>query len=1414
MRALLGSFFFVVALLAGHYHSEALAAPGEVIFGQSASFSGGAWEPGPRFNAGLLSAFYEVNNNTGGVHGRVIKLHSLDDQYSVPNIAPNVQTLLNIPDMFAFVAFMGSPTTSAALPLLKAAKMPVIGPLTGSAVFRKGADVTGVDWQPYTINVRAGYDDEAFAMLRLFVTEKRWKRISIIYQDDAFGGPAKVAILSAMDNMKLEATSIHSYKRPDIPTYDFSQHAADVWQHNPQGVILYCVEGYSNPFLEEMYKLMAANPTRKVSFITGSWLGDGNRNFIANKNLDPSLFYQTQVVPHPTLSTLNISKQYRHAMTQHADTSFDYLSMEGYIVGRVVIEALQRTPTFVRADFLEAIYNTKLFSIEELLAGPYNQDCVHDSGTATGRSSFCRCNQGMRNVATTTLDSTYKWAPAAADMVYPVTECWATKDIVRRPVVLVSMIPTTASAALTQAVALLGQGISVSEQTAAVAVTESVASSGETTDKLVELGQDTLLLGGLAGMDVAAQDQFPIFPVFTQLPHLATQSYRKTDIHMLATLQQQVYAQSDFVSEKRSGDATHLVLSDAAAAVRNEQGVGIEQMYRDSLISEGLQVGSTTLFNDGNDAALVAALGSVPATASVWVMGISTTGQMDALLDRMEAAPGLNVFISFNDLGLHYAHLSQRYANAGASTATAEVLQRLRFATNLPLWSSPDVDGNVFVKRYQEAMTARGLGSASNISNPIFFTGYFLSRLVDFVLVRTNGDASPESFVKELYHTSVLSMEGVTLGPYIADQCSNEDCLCNVGPRTMEMYSVHTLMYATVNSTADHALRFSKCFVEYSLPTTPEKSYAGIIAAAVVVPVVLIVAIVVGIYQYSRYRKVRYAPKEAAGAADGAGTKFCSMFVSLKNETMLWEQKGEHMPEVMKSYRQLVEDLAEENQCYVAKSIGGAILVVATEPGYILSCASEVAKGLAKELKVFKAMAPDENVNPALKKGEGSEGGSNVQSIRSRGSVRSRKSTRSASSNRSLAVFSNHARGAPAEFAFSIGCNYDRGFITYVSDRHAYDYSGPSVDGAAVISDKTQGHQILVAQGLGPSVATDFDESCFIEFCTTVVTAGKDTLLYQLNPPGLKERTFKVLKHGEGHVDSIASVLEQQSTGVTKRKVTVVSVHFPKLERKCADLSPQAFAPEYESHMKQLNEIVDHEKGHIQWVSGSCVQISFNAAKPCPNQVQRAVTAVEMMKEEMDKDITAGIAAEVSMVGSFTVGGWAHQALMSKAGETSQLLQRLTSRYAGTHCLAHSGIHDELSLCTIEEFVDFFRLPNSVKNRILISVHSLKQEGDADEWMYEMEKQNETNVFNGTNEVYQQLLNWNGPLPSEDHDLFKWAAETKSSDSAVSSKRTGLAAVHKVLELALQETNAPEAVDKTQGKELISSYITSKPPLL
>lgn len=74
----------------------------QVLFGQSAVFTGPAQELGKQMRLGIEAAFHEVNQ-AGGVHGRQLKIEALDDAYEDEYAYTNTERLIEVSRVFALI---------------------------------------------------------------------------------------------------------------------------------------------------------------------------------------------------------------------------------------------------------------------------------------------------------------------------------------------------------------------------------------------------------------------------------------------------------------------------------------------------------------------------------------------------------------------------------------------------------------------------------------------------------------------------------------------------------------------------------------------------------------------------------------------------------------------------------------------------------------------------------------------------------------------------------------------------------------------------------------------------------------------------------------------------------------------------------------------------------------------------------------------------------------------------------------------------------------------------------------------------------------------------------------------------------------------------------------------------------------
>src|SRR5215468_10592158 len=210
--SLRGSLAAAVALGAISLGMPAFAEDGvsadAVVFGQAAVLEGPAAALGLGMQLGLNAAFTEVNAK-GGVHGRKIKLISVNDGYEPDRAIGATKKLIEEDKVFALIGAVGTPTSAAAQPIATAAKVPFMGAFTGAG-FLRNAKLENV------INVRASYDAETEAWVKHLTEDLKISKIAIFYQDDAFGRAGFSGFKKAMEKRNMEIAAEATYERNTV----------------------------------------------------------------------------------------------------------------------------------------------------------------------------------------------------------------------------------------------------------------------------------------------------------------------------------------------------------------------------------------------------------------------------------------------------------------------------------------------------------------------------------------------------------------------------------------------------------------------------------------------------------------------------------------------------------------------------------------------------------------------------------------------------------------------------------------------------------------------------------------------------------------------------------------------------------------------------------------------------------------------------------------------------------------------------------------------------------------------------------------------------------------------------------------------------------------------------------------------
>jgi len=344
--ALAGAFMASFAMAGSPALGEDGVTADTIVLGQAAVLSGPASALGLGMKAGMNAAFEEINKK-GGIHGRKLKLNSVDDGYEPEKSIVATKKLIEEDKVFALVGPVGTPTSAATQPIATAAKVPFVGAFTGAGFLRDAAKFDNV------INVRASYDAETEAWVRHLTEDLKIKKIAIFYQDDAFGRAGLSGFKKAMEKRNMVIVAEGTYERNTVAV---KTALLNIKREDPEAVVMVGAYKPSAEFIKLARKVDFNPVFVNISFVGASALakelGEDGKGVIVS-----------QVVPFPWDSSMKVIADY-HAAIKAADDKAEpeFVSLEGYLVGRLVGAALEKagaTPT--REGFLKAIKDTGKF---------------------------------------------------------------------------------------------------------------------------------------------------------------------------------------------------------------------------------------------------------------------------------------------------------------------------------------------------------------------------------------------------------------------------------------------------------------------------------------------------------------------------------------------------------------------------------------------------------------------------------------------------------------------------------------------------------------------------------------------------------------------------------------------------------------------------------------------------------------------------------------------------------------------------------------------------------------------------------------------------------------------------------------------------------------------------------------------
>ena len=307
--------------------SVAAADPGvtadKIVFGQVAAFEGPARALGLGMQEGITAAFYEANS-AGGVKGRELELVTRDDGYEPAKSIEATKALI-AQGVFALVGPVGTPTSMATHPVAKEADVPFIGPFTGAEALRN-------PYQAHIVNVRASYFQETEVMVERLTKDRNIGRIAIFYQDDAFGQAGLAGTQQALRKRSMQLAAEGKFARN---TVDVGEALEAIRKGAPQAVIMIGPYKPCAEFIKAARKERFEPTFANISFV-------GSDALAKELGADGQGVLVTQVVPLPRDTSIPVVGAYQKALQAALPNAQPgFVSLEGYLVGRTVIAALQ-----------------------------------------------------------------------------------------------------------------------------------------------------------------------------------------------------------------------------------------------------------------------------------------------------------------------------------------------------------------------------------------------------------------------------------------------------------------------------------------------------------------------------------------------------------------------------------------------------------------------------------------------------------------------------------------------------------------------------------------------------------------------------------------------------------------------------------------------------------------------------------------------------------------------------------------------------------------------------------------------------------------------------------------------------------------------------------------------------------------
>ena len=307
-----------------------------IMIGASVPDTGPAAAPAIWQRWGYQLALDEANA-AGGVLGKKVEMVGYDNRCN-PSEAVNVANKLIEAKVVAIVGAHCSSATLATMPLIAAAKIPMIDGVASSPKITERSGVGGNEWT-FRINPS---DDDMMNALGLYLGQggSKIKRVAIIGEDTDFGrgGAAAFTSVAKKNGLEIISTDFHPQSYPD-----YTSLLTRIQQGKPDAIAIFQLAGDQLNFLRNAMQLGV-----RIPYIGRFDPGGNNLQIIQAGGMEGSITAWTYsyLVDNPLNKAFAAEVEKRHKTTPVLQT------WAGYDVMRLLLKAIKEAgsvePTAIR----------------------------------------------------------------------------------------------------------------------------------------------------------------------------------------------------------------------------------------------------------------------------------------------------------------------------------------------------------------------------------------------------------------------------------------------------------------------------------------------------------------------------------------------------------------------------------------------------------------------------------------------------------------------------------------------------------------------------------------------------------------------------------------------------------------------------------------------------------------------------------------------------------------------------------------------------------------------------------------------------------------------------------------------------------------------------------------------------------